>query len=114
MRYIETGGAGFIGSHITKGLVSEGHELITIDDLSSGRKKSIEHFLDTDKVQLYQSSITNLTALIKYSKGNDGILPDLPMKEAMSVDPPRSSYAVSKLTGEYYCSLLSVKTWKNP
>ena len=36
MRYLITGGAGFIGSHLSKLLVSEGHEVIVIDDMSTG------------------------------------------------------------------------------
>lgn len=41
MRVVVTGGAGFIGSHLTDSLVSEGHEVVVIDDLSSGRKDQI-------------------------------------------------------------------------
>ena len=36
MRFLVTGGAGFIGSHIVEGLLSLGHEAVVVDDLSSG------------------------------------------------------------------------------
>ena len=36
-----TGGAGFIGSHIADALVSEGHEVLVLDDLSSGKSENV-------------------------------------------------------------------------
>jgi len=41
MRFIVTGGAGFIGSHLAKRLVRDGHEVIIIDDLSLGKMENI-------------------------------------------------------------------------
>ncbi|HKX46142.1 MAG TPA: NAD-dependent epimerase/dehydratase family protein [Planctomycetota bacterium] len=42
MRILVTGGAGFIGSHLVDRLVSDGHEVEILDDLSSGRIENIE------------------------------------------------------------------------
>ncbi len=39
MRVIVTGGAGFIGSHLSDSLIAEGHEVVIMDDLSSGKKE---------------------------------------------------------------------------
>ena len=36
MKYAVTGGAGFIGSHLTKNLVERGNEVIVIDNLNTG------------------------------------------------------------------------------
>ncbi len=36
-----TGGAGFIGSHIVDALVDNGHEVLVVDDLSSGRRENV-------------------------------------------------------------------------
>jgi UDP-glucose 4-epimerase len=41
MRAIVTGGAGFIGSHVADGLLEEGHEVLVLDDLSSGRLENV-------------------------------------------------------------------------
>ena len=36
-RYLVTGGAGFIGSHLTRELVRQGHEVVVLDNLSTGK-----------------------------------------------------------------------------
>jgi UDP-glucose 4-epimerase len=39
--FLVTGGAGFIGSHVTEGLVARGHRVLVVDDLSSGRRENL-------------------------------------------------------------------------
>ncbi|MCJ7811850.1 NAD-dependent epimerase/dehydratase family protein [bacterium] len=41
MKILVTGGAGFIGSHIADGFINEGHEVIVVDNLSTGKKENI-------------------------------------------------------------------------
>ncbi len=41
MRVLVTGGAGFIGSHIADALLARGHEVLVVDDLSSGRRHNV-------------------------------------------------------------------------
>lgn len=43
MKYLITGGAGYIGSHVVKALSKEGHELIIYDNLSTGHRKAVTH-----------------------------------------------------------------------
>jgi len=60
MRILVTGGAGFIGSHLCKRLILEGHNVICMDNLSSGQYKNIKplennpffHFIEFDITQL--------------------------------------------------------------
>ena len=41
MKIMVTGGAGFIGSHVVDTFVSNGHEVIVVDDLSTGRRSNL-------------------------------------------------------------------------
>ncbi|MDT2811263.1 NAD-dependent epimerase/dehydratase family protein [Enterococcus asini] len=56
MKYLVTGGAGFIGSNLTNMLVKKGHEVVVIDDLSMGK---VENLNDLGKVEFIKGSITN-------------------------------------------------------
>lgn len=51
MRVLVTGGAGFIGSHVVEQLLSRGHEVAVVDDLSSGKRENVPnmaHFYEAD------------------------------------------------------------------
>ena len=73
MRYIVTGGAGFIGSHIVEYLAQKNHEVVVIDNLFSGKLLNIRPFLKNDSVTFVEGSITDLSLLTKTFKGADGI-----------------------------------------
>ena len=40
-RYLITGGAGFIGSHLSERLIADGHSVTVVDDLSTGREANV-------------------------------------------------------------------------
>src|SRR6266478_7645204 len=46
MRILVTGGAGFIGSHLSDRLLAEGHQVVCLDNFFTGRRENIEHLLD--------------------------------------------------------------------
>ena len=58
MRVLVTGGAGFIGSHVTDALLARGDEVAVLDDVSSGRAGRLD-----PQVTLYKLSITDAAAL---------------------------------------------------
>jgi UDP-glucose 4-epimerase len=63
MRYLITGGAGFIGSHLADRLLADGHEVWTIDDLSTGSIYNIEHLRLHPKYHYVVDSVLNLPVL---------------------------------------------------
>jgi len=73
MKYIVTGGTGFIGSHIVENLVQNNHEVVILDNLFSGTLSNIEPFLKKDTVTFVKGSITDLPLLAKTFEDADGI-----------------------------------------
>ena len=71
MNYIVTGGAGFIGSHITKHLVSIGHHVTIFDDLSNGKKDNLDSIID--KIEFVNGDIRNFELLKNTLKNTDGV-----------------------------------------
>ena len=58
MRILVTGGAGFIGSHLCERLLSEGNEVICLDNFFTGRKENIAHLLDDHRFELVRHDVT--------------------------------------------------------
>ncbi|MCK4825160.1 GDP-mannose 4,6-dehydratase, partial [bacterium] len=66
-----TGGAGFIGSHLAESLLSQGHEVTIIDNLSTGRFENIAHLTDNPRFHFAIESIMNETVMDRLvSKSN--------------------------------------------
>ena len=58
MRILITGGAGFIGSHLSERLLNEGNEVICLDNYFTGRKENILHLLDNPLFELIRHDVT--------------------------------------------------------
>ena len=58
MRILVTGGAGFIGSHLCERLLSEGQEIVCLDNFFTGRKENILHLLDNHNFELIRHDVT--------------------------------------------------------
>lgn len=155
MRYIITGGAGFIGCNIARELIRRRHKVKIIDNLSTGKLENIADF--KNKAEFIKADIKNLGLLKKEFKSYDVVLHHAALRAVQKtvVDPlsanennitgflnvleaarhnklkrvifasssavygdgakiknietdtpnPQSPYALTKLTGEYYCRL---------
>ena len=58
MRVLVTGGAGFLGSHLTERLVNEGHDVICLDNFYTGSKSNVAHLLSRSNFELLRHDIT--------------------------------------------------------
>ena len=71
MKSLVTGGAGFIGSHLVDALVSKGHEVVVLDNLSTGRLENLEHV--KNNIQIVQCDLGILGDWHKNFKGVDWV-----------------------------------------
>lgn len=64
MKILVTGGAGFIGSHLSERLISDGHSVTVIDDFSTGRASNLNNLKGIDNFILVEGSILDTDVLI--------------------------------------------------
>ena len=71
MKYIVTGGAGFIGSYIVKKLVARGDSVTVIDNLNTGKEENLESV--RNKIVFLKDSVLNMSLLEKETQDIDGV-----------------------------------------
>ena len=72
--YLVTGGAGFIGSHLSELLLEQGQRVLAIDNLSTGCMENIAHLLDHDSFLFCRDSITSEVVLDRLASQSDIIV----------------------------------------
>jgi len=73
MRYLITGGAGFIGSHLSEELLRRGHQVFVIDDLSTGSINNIAHLKGRERFQYVIDTCANAPLMAELVDGCDVI-----------------------------------------
>tara|TARA_B110000014_G_scaffold62864_1_gene42659 strand:+ start:306 stop:1205 length:900 start_codon:yes stop_codon:yes gene_type:complete len=71
MRFVVTGGAGFVGSHLVKLLVKKGHEITVIDNLHSGKLENLKEV--KDKIKFLKLDIQDFNAMEENLREIDGV-----------------------------------------
>ena len=99
MKSIVTGGAGFIGSHLSERLVSLGHKVTIIDNFSIGKKSNIKSI--KSKVKIIDLDIRNYRSINKYFKNVDNVFHLAALADIVpSIENP-SSYFSSNVQGTF-------------
>lgn len=73
MRYLVTGGGGFIGSHLCEHLLDCGHQVVALDDFSTGRPGNVEHLRGDNAFRLVVGDVTDTPLLASAMEGCDGV-----------------------------------------
>ncbi|HTX16434.1 MAG TPA: NAD-dependent epimerase/dehydratase family protein, partial [Candidatus Baltobacteraceae bacterium] len=72
MRYLVTGGAGFVGSHVVDELLRRGHSVVVLDDLSTGSEENVACV--RSKIDLRVGTITDLATVQSACVGVDYVV----------------------------------------
>ena len=72
MRYLVTGGAGFIGSHTVEELFRHGHSVAVLDDLSTGKAENLDGI--RSQIEFVRESVTNLELVRQACRGADCVI----------------------------------------
>lgn len=67
--YKITGGAGFVGSHLTDKLMMDGHEVTVVDNFFTGRKRNVEHWIGHENFELINHDVVEPL----YIEGKDDV-----------------------------------------
>jgi len=73
MKLLITGGAGFIGSHLAEELINNGHQVIALDNLSTGRLENVSRLVDNSRFELVVDTVLNENLVDKLVEKNDVI-----------------------------------------
>ena len=74
MKVLVTGGAGFIGSHLCEALLADGHNVIALDDLSTGNSSNLETFRKDPRFTFVEGSILELSKVEQLVASVDGVM----------------------------------------
>ncbi|HDY69292.1 MAG TPA: SDR family oxidoreductase [Candidatus Scalindua sp.] len=101
MRYLVTGGAGFIGSHLVDRLVEDGHDVTVIDNFSTGRQENLAYQGKNKHLRLVEEDISMLDSVKEYFRGIEVVIHLAALADIVpSITDPGDYYA-SNVTGTF-------------
>ena len=74
MKILLTGGAGFIGSHLAEKLISEGHSVTALDNLSTGSSANLDSLKGSSDFKLVEASMLDKSIVDKLVADSDGVI----------------------------------------
>ena len=72
--FLVTGAAGFIGSNLCEAILKLGYKVRALDDLSTGKRKNVDMFLDNPRYEFIKGDIKDLDTCMNACKGVDYVL----------------------------------------
>lgn len=63
MKYLITGGSGFIGAHLTESLLKDGHKVVVLDDFSTGPRSNLAAVADNPNLEIIEADLLNFSGL---------------------------------------------------
>ena len=101
MKTLITGGAGFIGSHLSDILIDKGHKVVVIDNLSNGRISNLTHLLSDNNFNFHELDITRLEDIEPIFEGVDWVFHLAGMADIVpSIENPKKYYECN-VTGTF-------------
>ena len=101
MKVLVTGGAGFIGSHLSELLINERHEVIVVDNLTSGRLSNLKTVTGNPKLSFVQADIRDLPSLRPAFDGVDWVFHLAGLADIVpSIEMPAQYYSTN-VTGTF-------------
>lgn len=98
-----TGGAGFVGSHLTDKLMMDGHEVTVVDNFFTGRKRNVEHWIGHENFELINHDVVEPL----YIEGERDV--HCYHSARLVGAPEQPALIVSLLTWAQYIGVVSVK-----
>jgi len=101
MKTLVTGGAGFIGSHLAELLIAQGHEVIVVDNLTSGRVENLKSIADHSQFRFANVDIRDFSALQPLFDGVDWVFHLAGLADIVpSIEMPAQYYSTN-VTGTF-------------
>jgi UDP-glucose 4-epimerase len=101
MKCLVTGGAGFIGSHLVELLIGEGHEVIALDNLTSGRLNNLSAVETSPQFSFFKADIRDLQSLLPAFKDVDWVFHLAGLADIVpSIEMPEQ-YFITNVTGTF-------------
>jgi nucleoside-diphosphate-sugar epimerase len=101
-RYLVTGGAGFIGSHLVSALLEQGDFVRVLDNFSTGKRENLGQFADSSRFELLEGDLRDPAKVAEAVKGIDFVFHEAAFVSVpQSMDDPLPCFEINQRGTEY-------------
>lgn len=92
-KVLVTGGCGFIGSHLVERLLEEGHSVVVLDNLSTGRRENLSHVKNSKNLSIQEINLSDFQAILPFFYNVDWVFHLAALADIVcSIDKPIDYY----------------------